>query len=98
MEDERTRCAEMVQKFLVRLAPAMRHYVEAISHDRILSTATHLSTDIDYTLVTEGEMKAALARRDTAGPCERDIYASYIHTRALPNGFGGACRYPRFPV
>ena len=45
--------------------------------------ATHISTDIDFRPVTDAEMAAALARRDAAGPAERDIYASYIHEAFL---------------
>jgi glucuronate isomerase len=62
---------------------AIAHYVKAMPYERILSTATHLSTDIDYRLVTEAEMEAALARRGLAGPAERDIYASYINEAFL---------------
>lgn len=62
---------------------AITHYVEAIPYEQILSTATHLSTDIDYRLVSDAEMEAALARRSLAGPAERDIYASYINEHFL---------------
>lgn len=62
---------------------AISHYVEAIPYGRILSTATHLSTDIDYCLASDVQMEAALARRATAGPAERDIYASYINEQFL---------------
>jgi hypothetical protein len=48
-----------------------------------LTTATHLSTDIDYRLVSDTEMKAALAHRGKAGPVERDVYASYINEAFL---------------
>lgn len=58
---------------------AVDHYVNAIPYDQILSTATHLSTDINYRLVSDAEMEAALSRRSQAGPVERDIYASYIN-------------------
>src|SRR5207244_2840966 len=44
---------------------------------------THLSTDIDYRLVSEAEMERALAARGRAGPEERDIYASYVHEKFL---------------
>jgi hypothetical protein len=62
---------------------AISHYVKAMPYDRILSTATHLSTDIDYRLVSEAEMETALARRALAGPAERDVYASYINEAFL---------------
>jgi hypothetical protein len=58
---------------------AVVHYVNAIPFGQVLSTATHLSTDIDYRLVSDDEMKTALARRACAGPAERDIYASYVN-------------------
>jgi glucuronate isomerase len=62
---------------------AVEHYVGAIPFGQILSTATHLSTDIDYRPVSDAEMEAALARRDRAGPAERDVYASYINEAFL---------------
>lgn len=58
---------------------AMAHYVGAIPYRYLVSTATTFSTDIDYRVVSDAEMAAALARRDRAGPAERDIYASYIN-------------------
>jgi len=62
---------------------AIAHYVTSIPYDRILSTATHLSTDIDYRLVSDQEMVGALARRQQAGPAERDCYASYVNEAFL---------------
>src|SRR5882672_7071038 len=62
---------------------ALDHYVSALPYHQVLSTATTLSTDIDYRLVTDAEMEAALARRSSAGPPERDIYASYINEAFL---------------
>src|SRR5439155_15677219 len=62
---------------------AVEHYVNSIPYGRILSTATHLSTDIDYQPVTDDQMAAALGRRPQAGPAERDIYASYINEAFL---------------
>ena len=62
---------------------ALEQYVASIPYGRILSTATHLSTDIDYRVVSDAEMEAALARRGGAGPTERDIYASYINEAYL---------------
>ena len=62
---------------------AVNHYVENIPYDEILSTATHISTDIDLTVVSKEDMAAALARREHAGPKERDIYASYINEAYL---------------
>ena len=57
---------------------AVAHYVRSIPLDRIVSTAQHLSTDIDFRSVSEAQMADALARREHAGAAERDIYASFI--------------------
>ena len=57
---------------------AIAHYVGVIPYDRVLATATHMSTDLDYTPVSVADMEAALSRRAIAGPRERDVYASYI--------------------
>jgi hypothetical protein len=62
---------------------AIAWYVDQIPVKEIISTATHLSTDINYSLVTDKEMTHALTRRASAGPIERDIYASYIHEAFL---------------
>ena len=62
---------------------AITHYVSSIPYGKIVSTATHLSTDIDYRPVTDEEMVAALGRRDRAGPSERDCYASYVNEAFL---------------
>jgi glucuronate isomerase len=62
---------------------AVNHYVASIPYDRVLSTATHISTDIDFRPVSDGEMEQALARRARAGPAERDTYASYINEAFL---------------
>lgn len=62
---------------------AVKHYVDALPYGRILSTATHLSTDIDYRLIADREMEDALRRRGQAGVAERDIYASYINEAFL---------------
>ena len=62
---------------------ALEHYVTHIPYDEILGTATTISTDLDMSLVTEDEMIKALARRNQAGPRERDIYASYLNEAFL---------------
>jgi glucuronate isomerase len=62
---------------------AVAHYANSIPYGKVLSTATHLSTDINYRLVSDAEMESALARRAGAGPVERDIYASYVHETFL---------------
>jgi hypothetical protein len=62
---------------------AVAHYVNAIPYGKVLSTATHVSTDIDFRLVNDAEMETALKRRGQAGPSERDVYASYINEAYL---------------
>jgi len=57
---------------------AMAHYCRAIPYDRIVSTAHHVSTDMEYALVTDDQMQKALDNRRIAGPVERDTYASYL--------------------
>jgi len=64
-------------KTLSDVHAAVTHYVQSIPD--VLSTATHLSTDIDYRVVSDSEMEAALSRRARAGQTERDIYASYVN-------------------
>ena len=54
------------------------HYCATTPYDRIVNVAQGFSTDIDYRVVSDREMAEALARRDKAGPIERDIYANYI--------------------
>jgi len=74
---------ERVIRTLDDVRAAVKHYVGAIPYKQILSTATHISTDIDFRPVTDAEMEAALMRRPQAGPAERDIYASYINEAFL---------------
>lgn len=62
---------------------AIDHYVRSLPYGEILSTATHLSTDIDYRPVSEQEMARALEARSNAGPAERDCYASYVNEAFL---------------
>lgn len=62
---------------------AVRHYVDHIPYDLVLSTAAGVSTDIDFRPVSDAEMAAAMARRSQAGPAERDTYASYINEAFL---------------
>lgn len=62
---------------------ALHHYVEAMPYDQIISMATHFSTDIEYRVVSDTEMEAAMARRAEAGPAERSIYAAYVHEAFL---------------
>jgi hypothetical protein len=74
---------ERTIRSLADVHEALAHYVGSIPYGQILSTATHLSTDIDYRLVSDAEMEAALSRRATAGPRERDVYASYVNEAFL---------------
>jgi hypothetical protein len=69
---------ERTIKTLADVHSAIKHYVDAIPYDEIISTATGISTDIDYRLPSDQEMEQALSRRAHAGPAERDIYAAYI--------------------
>ncbi|MCL4505265.1 MAG: hypothetical protein M1434_12080 [Chloroflexi bacterium] len=57
---------------------AIAHYVASIPYGRVLSTAQHISTDINFRDVDASQMTDALAKRDRPTPAERDIYASYI--------------------
>ena len=61
------------------VAQAVAHYCEKIPYDKIISTASHLSTDITYAPATREQMIKALANRANAGEKERDIYANYIN-------------------
>ena len=62
---------------------AIEHYVGAIPYDQLIGVATGFSTAIDYRVVSDAEMEAAIGRRGQAGPVERDIYASYINEAYL---------------
>ncbi len=74
---------DRVIRTLADVQAAMSHYVATIPYDKLISMATHFSTDIDLEPVTDAQMSAALARRDQAGPAERDIYASYVNEAFL---------------
>ena len=74
---------ERAIKSLSDVHAAIEHYVSAIPYDRVIATATHISTDIDFRLATDAEMEAALKHRAHAGPAERDIYAAYVHEHFL---------------
>jgi glucuronate isomerase len=62
---------------------AMDHFVGQLCQSPVLSIATHISTDIVFRPVSDGEMASALKRRHEAGPAERDIFASYVHDAFL---------------
>ncbi len=62
---------------------AVEHYCALIPYGRVLATAQHLSTDIDYSDPGDAAMTGALERRAEATDRERDIYSSYILHRFL---------------
>ena len=62
---------------------AMAHYCRAIPRAGIVSTAHHVSTDMNYALVTDEQMQKALDNRGVAGPAERDACASYLFEHLL---------------
>ena len=62
---------------------AVSHYVNALKKSCVRSTATHVSTDINFSSVTDAQMAAALKRRRSAGAAERDVYASYVNEAFL---------------
>lgn len=62
---------------------AVDWYVTALPKEHLLSTAQHMSTDLDLAPVSDKEMKAALVRRGTAGERERSVYAAYINEAYL---------------
>ncbi len=70
---------ERVIRSLADVHTAVNYYVSAIPYGQVLSTATHVSTDIHYRMVSDAEMEAALSRRAQAGPAERDIFAAYVN-------------------
>ena len=80
--DERPQTERTIRS-LSDVHAAIAHYVGAIPYDQVLATATHISTDIDFRLISESEMETALARRAGAGAEERDIYAAYVHEHFL---------------
>ena len=74
---------ERTIRTLADVHAAVAHYVNSIPFGQVLSTATHLSTDIDFRPVSDLEMDAALSRRHLAGSIERDTYASYVNEAFL---------------
>ena len=57
---------------------AMTHYISKIPFDKIVTIASHISTDINYRPVTACEMEKALKNRENATEADRDVYANYI--------------------
>ncbi len=62
---------------------AIDHYISCIPYGEIISTAQHISTDINYHLVSADAMAGALDHREHASPADRDVYASYILEKFL---------------
>ena len=62
---------------------AMAHYCQVIPYNQIVSTAHHVSTDINYSIVSDDQMQKVLDNRNNAGPIERDTYASYLFESLL---------------
>lgn len=56
---------------------ALDSYVAAIPAG-VISTAQHVSTDIDFVDAGDREMSSALRKRAKAGALERDIYSSFL--------------------
>ena len=65
-------------KTVAHAKEAMAHYCDSIPYDQIVSTAHHISTDIEYSQVTDDQMQKALDNRAAAGQKELGIYASYL--------------------
>lgn len=78
----RPKTAKVIER-VADVHEAMSWYVDYIPTECVSSVATHISTDIDFRLVTDSQMEEALARRGAAGPVERDVYASYINEAFL---------------
>jgi len=70
-------------KSLSDVNDAVKHYCGRIPYGKVLSAASHFSTDISYGSVSGAEMEKALANREGAGAAERDIYANYINEMFL---------------
>lgn len=62
---------------------AIKHYCDNIPYSEVLSTAQHISTDINFCDVNDDEMAKALKNRDNATTLDRDVYASFILEKFL---------------
>ena len=65
-------------KTVADVKEVMNHYLSVVPIEKIVSSAQHVSTDINYSLVTDEQMQQALDNRANAGEKERDVYASYL--------------------
>jgi len=58
------------------------HYVNALKRSGVRATATHISTDVDLSAVTDTEFRAALKRRKSAEPRARRL--RLLRQRGVP--------------
>ncbi|MFH1616791.1 MAG: hypothetical protein ABIG61_17125 [Planctomycetota bacterium] len=65
-------------KTVSHVKEAMAHYCKAIPFDEVVATAQHVSTDINYMVVSDEDMQKAIDNRQNARSYERDVYASYL--------------------
>jgi glucuronate isomerase len=71
--------AERPVRTLDDIREAVAQYVSAFPKEHLISTAQHMSTDLDLSPPSEADMKDALERRPSAGLRERSIYAAYVN-------------------
>ena len=76
--DNRPKTKKVIQK-ASDVYEAVHWFMDNFPMTQTVSYATHISSDLDYALVTEAEFESALKRRDQAGEKERSIYASYVN-------------------
>ena len=62
---------------------AMTYFVAQLDAAPVVSLATHISTDLTLSPVSEATMRTALAHRNSAGPQEQDAYAAYLNELLL---------------
>jgi hypothetical protein len=65
-------------KTVANVREAMKHYCDLIPYDKVLATAQHLSTEINYREISDEQMQKALDNRENATEQDRDVYASYL--------------------
>ena len=75
--------AERTIRSLDDVHAALDHYITHIPYSELVGTATTISVDLNLEVVSDEVMAEAVARRDHAGPRERDIYASYLNEALL---------------
>jgi len=62
---------------------AMAHYISKIPYDKIITIASHFSTDVHLRPVNDELMEKAIRNRANATSEEQDIYASYVFEEFL---------------